>query len=152
MGVHDIPLERELVFHDTISLPLEQLEKGRKKAVRQKDRILAIFRNHPELWFTPYQIQEIYEESFELPILITSVRRSITDLTMKDSGKLIKGGYGDQSKEKWGINNNRWRYNTEYVNPINPDVSKYKKYIGTYKNVNWDKRADAEHRDWKNNT
>ena len=113
------PEQRELVFHDTVGLPLEQLEKGRKKAVRQKDVILAMFRERPDRWFTPWEIHMDYQQaSGGHNILITSVRRSITDLTKE--GKLRKGGYSDQMEELHGVNNNRWRYNTEYIAPLNP--------------------------------
>jgi hypothetical protein len=49
--------------------------------------------------------------------MITSVRRSITDLTKE--GKLRKGDHSMQTEEMHGVNNNRWRYNTEYVKNIN---------------------------------
>ena len=112
--------QQELIFHDTVPLPLEQLEKGRKKAVRQQDRILAIFREHSTMWMTPYQIQRIYENVFG-SILITSIRRSITDMTMRDgTGRLRKGTLADQVMEKWGTNNNRWKYNENYMPSINP--------------------------------
>ncbi len=109
----------ELIFHDTVPLPLEQLEKGRRKAIRQKDRILNIFRQYPETWFTPYEIHEIYERVYRY-ILITSVRRSITDLTLEGTGRLRKGSIEDQVREKWGTNNNRWRYNPDFSPVLNP--------------------------------
>lgn len=110
--------QRELIFHDTVPLPMEQLEKGRKKAVRQKDRVLAIFRQYPNTWFTPYEIQSIYQNVFQ-PILITSVRRSITDLTLEGTGRLRKGDYNHQIKEKWNTNNNRWKFNPDYSETLN---------------------------------
>jgi len=112
--------QRELEFHDTVPLPLEQLEKGRKRAVRQKDVILKLFRAHPHTWFTPYEIQAMYQVNFG-PILITSVRRSITDLTKEPvGGRLIKGSRDYQVQERFKTNNNRWKYNTEYIAPLNP--------------------------------
>lgn len=111
--------QRELVFHDTVGLPDEQLEKGRKKAVRQKDVILAMFKYARGCWFTPWEIASKYPEaSGGHSIMITSVRRSITDLTRE--GKLIKGDYSMQTEEMHGVNNNRWKYNTEYLPPLNP--------------------------------
>jgi uncharacterized membrane protein YhiD involved in acid resistance len=111
--------QRELVFHDTVPLPLEQLEKGRKKAIRQQDKILTIFRSNPNRSFTPYQIQEIYQMVYGENILITSVRRSITDLTNEGTGRLRKGEYGDQVKEKWNTNNNRWHFNPDFKPKLN---------------------------------
>ncbi len=109
------PEQRELVFHDTVGLPLEQLEKGRRKAVRQKDIILNIFRQFPNTWFTPYQIQQIYQENRE-SILITSVRRSITDLTKEE--KLIKGSADKQVMEIYGVHNNQWKFSLEYTEGV----------------------------------
>jgi hypothetical protein len=111
--------QRELVFHDTVPLPEEQLEKARTKAESQKEKILTIFRSNPNRWFTPYQVQEIYQMVYDENILITSVRRSITDLTDGIIGQLRKGSHGDQVKEKWHTNNNRWKFNLEYVEPLN---------------------------------
>jgi hypothetical protein len=109
--------EPELIFHDTVPVPAEQLEKYRKKAVRQKDIILALFRENPGRWFTPWEIERMYYvKSGGKHIFITSVRRSITDLTKEN--KLRKGGYSDQKEESFGVNNNRWRYNSGYIAPI----------------------------------
>ena len=110
--------EPELEFHNTVPLPLETLEKYRKKAVRQKDIILAMFREDPDRWFTPWEIERMYYvKSGGEHIIITSVRRSITDLTKEN--KLRKGGYSDQKEEAFGVNNNRWRYNKDYLPNIN---------------------------------
>ena len=110
--------QRELIFHDTVGLPTDQLEKGRKKAVRQKDIILAMFRDNPDMMFTPWDIERMYYiSSGGQRIMITSVRRSITDLTKE--GKLRKGDFSDQKEESFGANNNRWRFNKDYVRPLN---------------------------------
>ena len=115
--------QRELVFHESLSLPSEQLEKGRKKAVRQKDIILSIFKGFPDFWLTPYEIQSLYHQKTDELILITSVRRSITDLTndgITGHGSLIKGSRDKQKVEKYHTNNNRWKYNPNPVAPLNP--------------------------------
>lgn len=51
-------------------------------------------------------------------ILITSVRRSISDLTKE--GKLIKCDYSDRREGAYKTANRVWRYNTSYVKPITP--------------------------------
>lgn len=119
LGAERFYPEPERIFHDTVPLPLDQLEKGRKKAVRQQDIILAMFREHPERGFTPWEINSEYSQaSGGKSILIGSVRRSITDLTKE--GRLRKGDHSDQMEEMHGVNNNRWRYNNEFIKPINP--------------------------------
>ena len=112
--------QKELVFHDTVPLAEEELPQAREKAGRQKDKILTIFRCNPTLWYTPYQIQDIYRIVYGETILITSVRRSITDLTHEGTGRIRKGSYSDQVREKWHTKNNRWRYNPDYSPTLNP--------------------------------
>ena len=102
-----------LVFHDTVPMPLEQLEKGRKKAVRQKDIILHIFRCNPDKNFTPPEIQA--RLSGEL-MLMTSVRRCITDLTKE--GRLMKCDYSESRDGNWKTLNRTWKYNSDYVAPL----------------------------------
>jgi hypothetical protein len=111
--------QRELIFHDTVPLAEEELPQARKKAGRQKDNILIIFKSNPNQWFSPYQIQDIYRMLFQ-PILITSVRRSITDLTKEGTGRIRKGSYSDQVKEKWHTKNNVWKFNPDYSPTLNP--------------------------------
>jgi hypothetical protein len=112
-------MQKELVFHDSVPLEEKELPPAREKAGRQKDNILIIFKSNPNQWFTPYQIQDIYRMLFQ-PILITSVRRSITDLTKEGTGRIRKGSHSDQVREKWHTNNNRWRYNPDYSPKLNP--------------------------------
>jgi CHASE1-domain containing sensor protein len=57
-------------------------------------------------------------EKYGIPMLITSIRRSITDLTKE--GKLIKCDYSDRKEGKYGTTNRTWRYNSEYIEPLNP--------------------------------
>ena len=144
--------QRELIFHDTVPLPLEQLEKGRKKAVRQKDIILHIFRFKPDTWMTPFDVKLRYDsifnpelDEFDKPrILITSVRRSITDLTKEN--RLIKGSRDKQRMEVYKVNNNRWRYNTDYVAPINPPKRNLIEEMQPYQesiNRSWSSLQDA---------
>jgi Fe2+ or Zn2+ uptake regulation protein len=115
--------QRELEFHDTVPLPMEMLENNRRKASRQKDKILVIFRSNHGTWYTPYQIMDIYRIAYNEPILITSVRRSITDLTnegITGCGRLLKSGSIGQVRERYKTNNNRWMFNEHFISKINP--------------------------------
>jgi len=115
--------QRELVFHDTVPLPEEELPGAREKAKCQKDFILRIFKDHPEERFTPDEIQtayhlrmrDLYEYGKE--ILLTSVRRSISDLTKEN--RLIKCQWNEGRQGAYGKYNRTWRYNTEYLKPLN---------------------------------
>ncbi len=71
-------------FHNTIGLlPSEKVERERK-ALSQTEHILQIFKAYPDKDFTP---PEICEHLPGFPLL-TSVRRSISDLTK--AGDLVK--------------------------------------------------------------
>lgn len=105
----------EMTFHDTVPLPLEQLEKGRRKAVRQKDIILAIFEQNRGSNFTPSEIYDLYPAK---PILLTSVRRSISDLTHE--GRLIKCQWSESRDGNYGTLNRTWKFNDSWIPPLNP--------------------------------
>ncbi len=74
-----------LNFHNTIDAQGKELEQHQAKAESQTEKILRIFKAHPEQDFTPCEIQgklsypEIPDNSKET--LLTSVRRSISNLT-----------------------------------------------------------------------
>jgi len=107
-------LQREMIFHDTVPLEEEQLPKARQTAAKQKEIILDIFRQRFSMSLTPTDVHGILEE----PILLTSVRRSITDLTKE--GKLIKCDWSERREGAYGKPNRTWRYARNFVNPLNP--------------------------------
>lgn len=106
-------MEKETGFHNTIPIEGEQLEKAKQRAVTQQGQILQLFKREPDRWFTPFDIQDITGEDRTMPdlryMLITSIRRAITNLT--HAGYLVKGDKEMQVREQWGVNNNKWRYN-----------------------------------------
>ena len=108
--------QRELVFHDTVPLPSEELERARRKATTQRDVILQIFKDNPEHHWTPYAVL-MSMERYGVPMLITSIRRSITDLTKE--GRLIKCDYSERKPGNYGMTNRTWKFNKEYANPLN---------------------------------
>jgi len=68
--------------------------------------------------FTPAEIHEMMCAMRKEPILLTSVRRSITDLTKEN--RLIKCQWSESKEGKYGKLNRVWRYNSEYIRPLNP--------------------------------
>ncbi len=103
--------QRELIFHDTVPLSDNRLEKARIRAKSQKERILDFFARHPETRFTPPEVEEF------TGILLTSARRTITNLTKE--GKLIKCQWSEREMGIHGIDNRTWKYNKDYIKPIN---------------------------------
>lgn len=106
-----------LIFHDSVPLPDDQLEKAFDTATKQKAIVLDFFRTHHEGRFTPYEVYE-YFMRFEGDILLTSVRRCITNLTKE--GRLIKCQWSESKEGAYGKLNRTWRYNESYIVPLNP--------------------------------
>lgn len=106
--------QQELTFHNSVPLSGQELEDATEKASRQKDRILLFFMSHPNSTFTPSEVSE----ALFIPMLLTSVRRSITDLTKE--GRLIKCDVSESRKGAYGTLNRVWRYKSDYVKPLNP--------------------------------
>jgi len=110
-------IQRELVFHDTTPQREEDIPKAREDAKRQTSQILEIFRQHHQLSFTPYEIWLILGE-LGSKMLLTSVRRSITNLTKE--GKITKCQWSESRPGEYGKLNRVWRFNSEFVNRLNP--------------------------------
>jgi hypothetical protein len=70
-------------FHNTIGEQGTLLQESERKARTQDERILRFFSKYPDVFFGPSDIQAHFPE-----MLLTSVRRSITNLTK--NGKLEK--------------------------------------------------------------
>jgi hypothetical protein len=109
--------ELELIFHNSVPLPEEQLPQAREKASYQKGIVLDFFRRRFSMSFTPVNVHEALESDGSL-ILLTSVRRSITDLTKE--GRLIKCQWSESKPGAYGKLNRVWRYNSEFINRLNP--------------------------------
>ena len=110
--------EPELVFHDTVPLPEEELPKARGIASQQKMVILNYFRQRFSMNFTPMEVYEYLNTHVSSTILLTSVRRSITDLTKE--GRLIKCMWSESKMGAYGKMNRTWRYNASFVRRLNP--------------------------------
>jgi hypothetical protein len=106
--------QRELEFHNTVPLEESALPEAREKASAQKKAILKHFMDHYPLNFTPAEVWE----RLQTPLLLTSVRRCITDLTKE--GKLYKCMYSESRKGQYGTLNRTWKYNPDWMPPINP--------------------------------
>jgi hypothetical protein len=110
--------QRELIFHDTVPLPEEQLPEARETAAKQKGIVLDFFRERFSMSFTPVEVLEFFERTADERILLTSIRRCITDLTKE--GRLIKCQWSESKPGAYGKLNRCWKYNNEYLNRLNP--------------------------------
>jgi Fe2+ or Zn2+ uptake regulation protein len=112
--------ELELVFHDTVPLEEERLPEARKRAARQKEAILDYFRQRYSMNFTPREIWSALvfaENPMTSNILLTSVRRAISDLTKE--GKLAKCDYSERRDGGYGHPNRTWKYCVGYLPSLN---------------------------------
>ena len=83
-----------MTYHNTIPLKGERLSEKVDKVLTQDMIILGLFKRHKR--FSPSQI---YQRQFAGKAPITSIRRSITNLTkngfLQKTGERIPGMYGD---------------------------------------------------------
>lgn len=116
--------EQELIFHDSVPIEEEQLPQAREKAAKQKGIVLDFFRQRFSMSFTPAEVHSmLVGEEAQTPgihtrfILLTSVRRSITNLTKAE--RLIKCQWSERKEGRYGKPNRTWRYNRNFINPLN---------------------------------
>lgn len=136
--------EPELIFHDTVPLDDQDLPKAREIAEKQNEIILKFFEANKDSNFTPAEVYDDLNQNYltyGTLILLSSVRRSITNLTTK--GRLIKCPWDERRPGKYGKDNRTWKFNPNYIHPINSPRKE--------KDVDWDKRAAAEYADWRSN-
>jgi hypothetical protein len=91
--IYSNPSQRS--YHDTTELPIKEVIQSEKIAKDQDERILGIFKENSPLG--PSKCWKIYQDKFG-SILLTSTRRSITNLTkqtlLTKTNIKVKGLYG----------------------------------------------------------
>ena len=115
--------ELELIFHDTVPQEESALPEAREKASIQKGIVLDFFRQRFSMSFTPAEVHsfltgEAVQDGRRELILLTSVRRSITNLTKE--GRLIKCQWSESKPGAYGKINRCWTYNRNFIKPLNP--------------------------------
>ena len=87
-------------YHNTTGLQGQALQAREMRTESQGRKILDYFRKHPGRLFTPFEVQHGLNL---LNVPITSIRRSMTNLTKCEEAYLIKtgirrpGDYGDDN-------------------------------------------------------
>jgi hypothetical protein len=90
------------LFYNTTHLRDKELKQRRAAAAGQCRDILRFFRENPEGYFTPFEVQK-YSLLSDAPI--TSIRRAIHTLTQ--AGLLIKTGI--MKEGGYGATNHTWK-------------------------------------------
>ena len=101
-------------FHNTTLLSGEVVRRARSTAQAQETAILRFFREHPDRWYTPNQIQQLV-----LPdALLTSVRRAITNLTndlLIEKSRIADGIGNGAACHTWRLAKKRSYYQGELL-------------------------------------
>ena len=92
------------MYYNTTNQTDPMLSSFKAKTFKQDDEILYFFARNPLQSYTPF---EIHRAIFDDSVPITSIRRSITNLT--NSGKLVK--LHNKTMERYGRPNYCWRFN-----------------------------------------
>lgn len=98
-------------YYNSIPLDSERLDAAIEISAGQDAVILAIMKHYSDREFTPWQLHDILQEKGK-KTLITSVRRSLTTLTVHRK-KLIHTRH--LKEERQGSPNSTWRYKPEIV-------------------------------------
>lgn len=93
-------------FHNTINLLPSQVRVEEKRNIAMGEAILMLLKAHPERWFSPWEVCELFDNRF----LIGSIRRAMTDFSsdeIESKNKLVKSTW--LVMERKGKPNYQWK-------------------------------------------
>jgi hypothetical protein len=99
-------------YHNTVPEEGDRLHGYAEKAKKQDDVVLNVFKWNMGRGFTPAEVHVVLEGWGE-KILLTSVRRSISNLTK--ARKLVKCQRDQTKIGLYKRSNRTWKYNSEYL-------------------------------------
>jgi len=89
------------IYFPTTDLTETELKERKIRAGTQNAQILGIFREHPDILLTPFEVRNIWFKRGYRDVPVTSIRRSITTLTdlkyLVKTSIMRKGEYGEQN-------------------------------------------------------
>ena len=91
-------------YYNTTNLAGTKLKKEELKALSQNTQVLHIFKLNEDKALNPFDIQDALKDDYKFNYPITSIRRSITNLT--ELGLLVKTRA--KSRGKYGKFNYTW--------------------------------------------
>jgi len=91
------------MYYNTTHIPKDLLIERLKKVKKQELKVLAVFQTALDIHLSPTDVYEALNKVYP----ITSIRRSITNLTNKE--KLVKTG--SQRMGMYGVLNYCWKLN-----------------------------------------
>lgn len=91
-----------ICFHNSIKLQGLELEEAIQQCKSQEDRIFILM--HKSSAKTPFEMQDIYNKTFNTNVPVTSIRRAFSNL--EKQGRIVK--LGIQTIEQFGKPNHKW--------------------------------------------
>ena len=91
-------------YYNTTHLAGTKLKAAELQALSQNTQVLHVFKLNESTAMNPFEIQETLKDKYDCDYPITSIRRSITNLT--EQGLLVKTRA--KSKGKYGKYNYNW--------------------------------------------
>jgi hypothetical protein len=99
------------MFYNTIDLTGAELEKAKADTLKQEELIQAIYKRNAGKAISPSQILEVVNTHYSLNWPLTSIRRSITNLTDKEA--LIK--LETMTEGIYGKPEHQWKFNLKII-------------------------------------
>tara|TARA_R100000458_G_C8272095_1_gene246911 strand:+ start:2219 stop:2512 length:294 start_codon:yes stop_codon:yes gene_type:complete len=95
-----------MTFYNTTHQEGEELKNSWIETANQDEMILLLFARNQDMTFTPFDIQNILKHDYDKDYPITSIRRSISNLTEIEALKKTS----TKRKGKYGKVNYCWKY------------------------------------------
>jgi len=95
-----------MTFYNTTNQSGEELKSSWIETAKQDEIVLLLFARNQDMTFTPFDIQNILKNDYDKDYPITSVRRSISNLTEIEALEKTS----TKRKGKYGKANYCWKY------------------------------------------
>mgnify|MGYP003114690559 FL=1 len=95
-----------MTFYNTTQQTGEELKTSWIDTAKQDEIILLLFARNQDMTFTPFDIQNILKHDYDKDYPITSIRRSISNLTEIEALEKTS----TKRKGKYGKKNYCWKY------------------------------------------
>ena len=95
-----------MTFYNTTNQSGEELKSSWVETAKQDEIVLLLFARNKDMTFTPFDIQNILKNDYDKDYPITSVRRSISNLTEIEALEKTS----TKRKGKYGKSNYCWKY------------------------------------------
>tara|TARA_R100000742_G_C4198128_1_gene28081 strand:+ start:260 stop:553 length:294 start_codon:yes stop_codon:yes gene_type:complete len=95
-----------MTFYNTTNQSGEELKCSWIETAKQDEIVLLLFARNKDMTFTPFDIQNILKNDYDKDYPITSVRRSISNLTEIEALEKTS----TKRKGKYGKSNYCWKY------------------------------------------